>query len=131
MVKHARRLLGWLLLTAPLSAPAQMTTTFAPPGDHWMDWQRDYEEGASYASYASYVKWCGGDAANINHFDQTMQRIAALWAQTPGMTNPGIYGQMRGFFSMCRGMNRGELSYWPWPPDAAVPPICTTAAPRR
>ncbi len=111
-MKPAIRLLAFLLLTTPLSTPAQMPTTFAPPGDHWLAWEREYEYGVSYASY---VKSCG-DAVAINGFDQTMQRIAAVWAQTPGMTNLGIYGQMRGFFSQCHGMNRGELSYWPWAP---------------
>jgi len=108
------RLLALLLLMAPVGTPAQMTTTFAPPGDHWLDWEREYENGVAYGSY---VKSCGGDGAPIAHFDQTMQRIATLWAQTPGMTSSGTYGQMRAFFSMCRPINRGELSYWPWPPE--------------
>jgi hypothetical protein len=76
-------------------------SAFMPPGDHWMDWQ----DNTPYAP-----AHCEADKALFNKWVHMQQRLATVWARTPGATGPALYAAMQGVLTGFNGPMQGAWS---------------------
>ena len=62
------------------------------------------------------LRKCGITAAAYDEFTQAAHRLAQIWGETPGATEPNDYAQWRWQPTGCHlGSLKGHLEYRPWP----------------